>query len=484
MTWLKKLPKTKQRSVLKQLEGYRTPQELAAESPANFAAYASNGHWYEAKHLREYNIALKNIVTQRNARLIVEMPPRHGKSELAKHFVAYHVGKLPRENVIYCSSTNDLAEEHAAQARDLIVDHGPSVFGVKIREDRQAMSRWAVEAGGHVYAAGVGKGIAGRGCSLLVIDDYFGEVSDALSETIRNRLYQWYLTTSKTRLTPDGSIILIATRWHPDDLIGKVLKTAEITGEKWQRITLQAIDDDNNALWPERFNLDWLTSRRKEYYNSGYPWQWEALYQQRPPLILDSEFKEEWFNDSIWAKEWPSPEQIRMVVTALDPSLGKTDKSDYSAYATVALGDEGTLWVDADISRRDAMTMVNDGVAIWRNHNPTAFGVESVGFQEVLGILFEDRSKAAGGLMLPLHMMSHGNNSKENRIRRLIPYLARGQIRIRKSPGGSLLYEQLKTFPSNKHDDGPDALEMAIRLLIYMIRGGADHDPIFSNVFE
>lgn len=428
-----------------------------------------------------------DIISGVNKRLILELPPRHGKSEIAsKHFPVSYLGKHPDRQIILTSATDDLATDFSSAARDITEEFGPSVFGIHLRSDKRAGYRWELEEGGGVRAAGVGGAIMGRGCSLLIIDDYFKNVEEALSETYRKKVHQWYHSTSTTRLTPDGAIIIIATRWHPKDLIGQVLEEAKETGEQWRRICLPAINEQGEALWPERFGIDLLQTKRTSYFASGYPWMWEALYQQNPPGVLDAEFDPKWFTDDVIWASWPELSNIRMVVTTLDPSLGKTDKSDYSAFITAALTEDGTIHVDANIDRRHPNKIVDDGIDIWLQHNPIAFAVESVGFQEVLNILFEERSRLRGGIMMPLHMMSHGKNSKENRIRRLVPYLAKGQIKVRRSHGGALLVEQLKTFPANKHDDGPDALEMAIRLLIYMMRGGSgvNNDPIFDNVFS
>lgn len=426
------------------------------------------------------------IATGRTKRLIVEMPPRHGKSELcSKYFPAWYMGKYPEKNIIVTSATDNLAAEFSASARDILREHGMEYFGVEVRRDKSAEKDWGLRQGGQVRAAGVGGDVMGRGANVLLIDDFFKSVEDALSEATRRRIHQWYHATSSTRLSPDGAIVIIATRWHPKDLIGYILAEAEQTGEQWRRVRFPAIGDDGAALWPEQWPVELLQPKRASYYASGYPWIWEALYQQNPPHTLDAEFDQDWFDESIWFDEWPPDDSLQRTVTTLDPSLGKTSKSDYSAYITSKLDLTGTMWIDADLARRDPVRMVIDGLEHWRCHRPIAFGVESVGFQEVLGVIFEEWSRTRGGIMLPLYLIGN-HESKETRIRSLTPYLARKQFKFKRSPGSRLLVEQLKTFPANKHDDGPDALEMSLRLHLQLINGPNQEqssDPIFDNVF-
>lgn len=482
---LSTFPESLQAEILKQLMDHRLPQERATDTPADFAAYISNGQWRIARHLAILNRELMDIATGKNRRLIVEMPPRHGKSELtSKYFPAWYMGSYPEKNIIVTSATDDLASEFSSAGRDILREHGKECFGVEVRRDKSSAKRWSLKQGGEVRAAGVGGGIIGRGCNVLLIDDYCKSAEEALSEATRRHIHQWYHSTSSTRLTPDGAVVIVATRWHPKDLIGSILAEAEQTGESWRRVRFPAIDDDGLALWPEQWGLDNLIPKREAYHASGYPWMWEALYQQQPPSVLDAEFDQEWFDDDIWFDEWPDQE-YRLVATSLDPSLGKTNRSDYSAFVTGKLDMEGTVWIDADLARRDPVRMVEDGIDIWEKHHPISFGVESVGFQEVLGMIFEEWSKKRTGIMLPLVLVSNHENKKV-RIRKLTPYLARKQFKFKRTPGCRLLVEQLRTFPANKHDDGPDALEMLLRLLLSLLNGENYEDttdPIFDNVF-
>lgn len=182
-----------------------------------------------------------------------------------------------------------------------------------------------------------------------------------------------------------------------------------------------------------------------------------------------AEFPAEWFSDATRFDAWPSDKEISLRVMALDPSMGQTAKSDYSAWVTIKLDHQGILWVDCDMKRRDPRQIVRDGLGIALTVGPDAVGIETNGFQHVLAGMVEEESKKRG-LMLPVWTMVNSGSEamggqKVQRIRRLVPYMSRGEVRYRKTTGGDMLVEQLRAFPVGEHDDGPDALEMGVRLL-------------------
>lgn len=418
---------------------------------------------------------LCDLATGRNKRLIIQMPPRHGKSELcSKYFPAWFLGVFPHKNVILTSATDDLAMDFSVAARDLLNEHG-QLFGASLRSDRASAQRWGTTEGGGLRAAGVGGAIMGRGADLLIIDDYFKNVEEALSETIRKKMYQWYLTTSRSRLSPTGAQVIIATRWHHNDLIGEILKTAEKTGEQWRTISMPAIGSDGAALWPEQWPLELLEPTKRGYYESGYPWMWEALYQQKPPTALDTYFDPVYF-ENIWCERWPEPERRLITVVALDPSVEENEKADYSAFVAVAFGKDGNFYVDANLEHRDLSQIVDRGVDWMREIQPDAFGCERNGFQRLLLPMFRAALPAIGiddSQVYGIANNSRGSrfsDQKRTRIRTLTKPLAEGRIKLRRSSGSALLLEQLQNFP-NGHDDGPDALEMAIRLGIELLEG-------------
>jgi predicted phage terminase large subunit-like protein len=431
-------------------------------------------------HLTLLDRALTDLARGRLRRLVVQMPPRHGKSTLGSQFFpAWYLGTFPDRQVILTSATDELAIDFSMAARDLLREHGARVFGVRLKDTARARHRWQVDQGGGLRAAGVGGSIMGRGADLLIVDDYCKNVEEALSDTQRRKVHQWFMSTSSTRLTPRGAVVIIATRWHPRDLIGQLLVDAERGGEAYHVIRLPALAmpgdplgrAEGEALWPvgfdelgrprPQFDLAWLEARRAAYLASGYEWMWNALYQQLPPETLDAEFRSEYFGEEIWFDEWPPTATVIDRVLALDPSLGEGDSCDYSAFVMLMLDRQGMLWVDADLERRDTHKIAVDAVRLGQGFNPLTFCVEANGFQRLLADGIARLSRAAG-LSLPVTPWSN-SAPKATRIRGLAPYLARGEFRFRRrSPGAALLVEQLKGFPGAKHDDGPDALAMAL----------------------
>jgi len=215
-----------------------------------------------------------------------------------------------------------------------------------------------------------------------------------------------------------------------------------------------------------------LLEKKRGYEISGYSWMFEAMYQLHPPAVLDAEFNPGWFGEQVMFTDWPSDDAIRFKVMYVDPSMGKTDKADYSAIIMLALDFHGTMWIDCNMDRRDPWKIVEDGFQLAKQFKPHRFGVEGIQFQEVLGDMFEQKSKAHG-FMLPLSMHNPVEN-KIVRIRRdLTPYLARGEFRFKRgSPGVNLLLEQLKGFPAHKFDDGPDALQGALAVARHLFQNG------------
>jgi hypothetical protein len=421
-------------------------------------------------------------------RLIVEMPPRHGKSEhISRYTPPWYLGTFPDRNVILTSATDELALDFSQASRDIMIEYGQELFGVHVRQDVRAAGRWQLEEGGSMRAAGVAGSIMGRGADLLIIDDYFKNIEEALSESRRDLIYKWFLSTSSTRLTPEGGIIIVATRWHPDDLIGRLLKDQDCGGETWTRITFPAIAEgpdelgrqQGDALWEEQFSKEWMENRKSVYISSGYQWMWEALYQQNPPSTLDVEWPANYFFEQIWFGDWPDSDNIIWKIVTLDPSVGANERSDFSAFIKMAVATDPNgsgkidLYVEADIQRRDIVKMINDGLDIISRWTPNAFGIESTQFQAVLAPIYWMEAQRRGILCYPFGVGHSPQISKLQRIRAtLTEPLARGAIKFKTgSPGTRLLVDQLRGFPSCRFDDGPDALEMAVTLAIEAVNG-------------
>lgn len=276
------------------------------QTPAALAQIASRGQWHVARHLSLLDEKLCDLAARKIKRLIVTMPPRHGKSQLcSRYFPAWYLGTHPNDRVILCSYEANFAAEWGGRARDVLDEYG-SLFGVKVRDDSSARDDWKITGReGGMVTAGVGGPITGRGANLLIIDDPVKNAAEAGSPTYRQRVWEWWTSTALTRVEPDGVVLLIMTRWNEDDLAGRLLRQnddGEDDDERWDVLNLPAIAEDDDqldrkpgeALWEERWPLAKLKARMKRL--GGYVWN--ALFQQRPSPEEGNVFKRAWFPES------------------------------------------------------------------------------------------------------------------------------------------------------------------------------------------
>ena len=359
--------------------------------------------------------------------------------------------------MLLASHEADFAKSWGRKARDTFAT-SRSIHGVRLSKDVQAAANWETAKGGGMVTAGIGGSLTGRGADLLVIDDFLKNSDDAMSLTIRDKQWDWWQSVATTRMEPGGKTIIMATRWHKDDLIGRLLNEADRGGTPVRQITFKAIGEDGSALWPARFPIETLQAikRGKERY-----W-WEAMYQQNPTRHTRATWPEAYF-EGIWAERWP--ESFEVGAVALDPSKGK-EKGDYSGLVFVGASG-GKYWVDASIERRPPTTMIRDTLKMATAYRADAIGIEENAWQDLLAPVCEQQAEEMGLLPPAIHTILNTTN-KEVRINRLDPHLRAGQFRFRDTPGCRRLVDQLEEFPLAEHDDGPDALEMAVRLLRHL----------------
>ena len=351
-----------------------------------------------------------------------------------------------------------------------------------------------------VEALSIGMKIRGRTFgphrpSLIIVDDLENDVSVEIPSR-REKTFHWFNRAVMSVGTQETNLFVLGTALHRDDLLQR-LKTvpgwncrtfASLMAEpdrldlwdRWRTIYCNVADADreNSArqfylehrrqmeqgavvLWPQRESLYVLMTLRTTIGEAAF----QAEKQGSPRSTLTSEWSEEYFGADCWFDDWPDD---ALCVMALDPSKGQSESSDFSAFVVVALGADGELYIDADIERRNLAEIVETGLALARRFQPRAFGVEINQFQ----VLLEDeflRVAQENRLPIPLVPVTNSQN-KCVRIRTLSPYICHRQVRFRRnSPGAARLVDQLQEFPYGRHDDGPDALEMAIRLLVMLL---------------
>ena len=320
-----------------------SPEELERErlrrkarlSPADLAEITSEGRWIRHPHAELINHHLLRASRGESRRLMVMMPPQHGKSTLTSlYFPAWMLGTHPDKRIILASYEADFARSWGRKVRDLLTEHGPNLFDVTIRQDTAAADDWNVDSpsvptqlAGGMTTAGIGGPLTGRRADICIIDDPVKNSMEAMSETIQARNYEWYLTTALTRVSDRGIVVLIQTRWAVEDLAGKLLRDMNSIGEQWDIVSLPAIALQNESwptgwdrpsgspLCPQLFTLDTLEKRRSAM--SDY--LWSSLYQQSPIPLGGSVFKDSYFKRFKLSTKQPGYYEILDGLYSFDP---------------------------------------------------------------------------------------------------------------------------------------------------------------------
>ena len=274
--------------------------------------------------------AFERVARGECKRLIINMPPRHTKSEFASYLLpAWFLGNFPHKKVIQTSHTAELAVGFGRKVRNLVdSDAYKRVFsGVALQSDSKAAGRWNTSAGGDYFAIGVGGAVTGKGADILIIDDPHSEQEAALAEVnpeIYDKTYEWYTSGPRQRLQPGGSIIIVMTRWSKKDLTAQVLKAAaQRDGDEWEVIEFPAILPSGSPLWPEFWSLKELQTLKNELPNQ----KWMAQYMQNPTSDASAIVKREWWKE--WEEE--DPPQCEFVLQSWDTAFEKHNRADYSA---------------------------------------------------------------------------------------------------------------------------------------------------------
>ncbi len=437
--------------------------EKARRSLIEFAVHTFAGYRASAHH-REISDALQAVERGDLQRLMIFIPPRHGKSEIASiRFPAWYLGRNPQKQVIGCSYSADLAHTFSRAVRDTINSEAyQDVFpGIRLDSASQAVSRWRiagkVNKRSSYIAAGVGGPITGEGADLLVIDDPVKNAQEAESEVYRNNTWEWYITTARTRLHPGGAIVLIMTRWHQDDLAGRLLEkaAADPRADQWQVLHLPAIDDAGGALWPDMYDIESLEQIRASIGNR----QFEALYQGRPTPPEGALFKRAWFDKYIDQ----TPSNLKQIVRYWD--LAASRGGDYTAGALVGVDPEENLYI-LDIVRMHGEWPEVRKVIIataQRDGYRTPQGIEVAGMQTAL---YQDIMATRGGTSANWRKVTiRAGDSKEVRAS---PWAARaeaGKVYMMRGDWNAPFIDELCDFPYGRHDDQVDAVSGADLML-------------------
>lgn len=388
-------------------------------------------------------------------RLIVTMPPRHGKSELcSKYLAAWFLGTFPEKRVVITGYGDRFTGEWGRKARDLMTAHGPTIFHLNVRRRQSAIRDWGLEGHeGSMKSAGVGGPLTGRGADLLIVDDPIKNEKQANSENFRRNIWDWWIATASTRLEPDATAIVIQTRWNWDDLVGRLLCAAKDgTGPQWRVIDMPAIRDDGAALWPERYPRAALDAIRLE---KGEYW-WSALYQQRP-TPRDGQF----FKVSNLEIVDAAPALARCVRTW--DNAATDGAGDYTAGVKMGMTADRTFIVldvvrgqwatdERDATIRQTAQLDGRSVKIRGTQDPGSAGVDSArAFSKMLAG-FTVRTENVTG-------------SKQTRADPFSAQVNAGNVKLLRGPWNRDFIEELRMFPRGTHDDQVDAASDAFNEL-------------------
>lgn len=397
-------------------------------------------------------------------RLIVNMPPRAGKSTLVStYFPAWYLGKHPDREVVIASYSADLAVGFGRDTRNLVrLPEYKNLFKISLAEDERSKSNWHTEKGGSYIAVGVGGALTGKGADLLIIDDPIKGRQEAESDIVRNALWDWYRSTAYTRLSPIGAIVICQTRWTDDDLVGRLLTQGSEFSDKWEMIDFKSIADKDEeyrkqgeALWPTRFPLERLNEIRA---NIG-PYEWSALHQQDPIDVEHQEFKARWFKHRDW-------DEVRQMGTrkflTIDTAISEKASADYTGWVENYVDQEGNWNIKAKHFRISPGFLINMLFDSFREHQWEKIGVEKTIYLASIKQFLDDEMRKRG-VYLPIVELEHKQTNKEVRIRGLIPRYERGAVYHIEGEHKDL-EDELTRFPKARHDDLSDALAYQIQI--------------------
>jgi predicted phage terminase large subunit-like protein len=417
----------------------------------------------EGRHHKIMADAFERVASGELKRLIVNMPPRHTKSEFASFLLpAWFLGNYPEKKIIQSAHTAELSVGFGRKVRNLVdSDDYKSIFpNVLLRSDSKAAGRWSTNKGGEYFAIGVGGAVTGKGADLLVIDDPHSEQEGQSSDpSVFDRVYDWYTSGPRQRLQPGGSIILVMTRWHKRDLTGQILKSSlqRVGSDEWELIEFPALMPSDEPLWPEFWPRDELEALRNELPAP----KWNAQYQQNPTSEEGALVKREWWKT--WERD--KPPMCEFIIQSWDTAFLKTQRADFSACTTwgVFYHPDGSgieqpniILLDAHKERLEFPELKKTAYEMWVDWQPDAFIVEAKAAGTPL--IFELR---AMGIPVSEYTPSRGND-KISRVNAVSDLFASGIVWAPELRFAEEVIEEFAAFPSGEHDDLVDSSTQAL----------------------
>ena len=450
-------PKIRDRA--KQLLSGISEEEKKEKAKNNFLDFTKHiwPEFIEGEHHKIIADKFNKLAKGEIKRLIVNMPPRHTKSEFASTLLpAWMIGREPKLKIIQTTHTGELAVRFGRKAKTLIDSpEYQEIFQTRLREDSQAAGRWETAQGGEYFAAGVGGAITGRGADLLIIDDPHSE-QDAMNITALERAYEWYTSGPRQRLQPGGKIVCVMTRWNTKDLTGILLKNqSEPKSDQWDIVEFPAIMPSGKPVWPEYWKLDELESV-KASLSLG---KWNAQWMQNPTSEEGAILKREWWKD--WDKDYIP--RLEHVIQSYDTAFMKKETADYSAITTWGIFRENEdspaqlLLLDAVKDRFEFPELRRVAKEQYDYWQPETVLVEAKA--SGLPLTYELRNM---GIPVINYTPSRGND-KHTRVNSVAPLFESGNIWAPLSKQfAQEVIEECAAFPYGDHDDLVDSTTQAV----------------------
>ena len=412
----------------------------------------------EGAHHRRVAEEYQKLAGSRGARVIINMPPRHTKSEFASvYFPSWMMGLRPNMKIMQTTHTSELSVRFGRKVRNLMAsEEYRAVFPkVTLSVDSKSAGRWETNRNGEYFAAGVGGAITGRGADLLIIDDPHSE-QDALSPSALENAYEWYTSGPRQRLQPGGSIVIVMTRWSTLDLTAKLLKRqTEAHADQWEVVELPAIfEDTGNALWPGYWSVEELESVKASLPAA----KWNAQYMQNPTSEEGAIIKRNWWK--VWEGEKIPP--VEYIIQSYDTAFSRSETADYSAITTWGIfspnedSGDAIILLDAKRGRWDfpvLKAMANEEYRYWE---PEMVLVES----QASGMPLTQELRNMG-IPVVNYRPSRGND-KITRVHAVSPVFEAGMVWAPKKRFAEDVIEECAAFPYGENDDYVDSMTQAV----------------------
>lgn len=461
------LPANEQKDFLKLLSDFEDikKRESAQKHFLDFVQMM----WPSFIHGRHHKImadAFERVIDGSCKRLIINLPPRHTKSEFASYLLpAWFMGRFPEKKIIQSTHTAELAVNFGRKTRNLIdSEEYQKIFpGTKLQVDSKAAGRWSTNKAGEYFAIGVGGAIAGKGADLFIIDDPHTEqeaIMAAHDPSIYDKVFDWYTSGPRQRLQPGGRVVIVNTRWGKRDLTGQIIQSSinRGTGDEWEVIELPAILPSGAPLWPEFWSIEALEALRAELPAS----KWNAQYQQQPTNEEGAILKREWWRE--WTKD--TPPDVDFILICADTAFTKNNRSDYSAFTVWGVfNDESTtgyntpnvILLDAIKERLEFPDLKARAKEMYNQWNPDAFMIEAKA--SGLPLIHELRQ---AGIPVSEFTPTRASGDKIMRANSISDLFASGIVWAPDRKWSDEVIEECAAFPNGDHDDFVDTVIMAL----------------------